>query len=328
MLRNKLSNHTEVLKSIKDEFSDVSVRDSGNINSPMIGKLFLQKISREKNLEKKNNITIVKPNTSTTTFTVTYTGLRELLPPYNKKGNTLIIKPNFTNSCSQSQSVQQITKESTEFRELDLKGAIADSFSIKGVQPAAEKVDDSLSKLHNPGNIMNSDILAHAQNETSTDDNVRDKIIECDESIVSKNSPLESMSMSECSTSISKPLTDAKEKPFHGKETFKTHFQMINPSLRLQEAKFICCVLCKSSFSSISSLRKHLGMFHCADKDRRKCPYCNYRCYQTSDLGKHIARRHTRNFKYKCLYCTKGFTTPSELKKHNERKHFKKKQNK
>lgn len=86
--------------------------------------------------------------------------------------------------------------------------------------------------------------------------------------------------------------------------------------------KEIICVICKNKFVGISGLRKHLSMCHCKNKDRKRCNFCSYKCYQSSDMEKHIARRHTRDFKYKCSYCIKGFATPKELTNHLKRKHF------
>lgn len=120
-----------------------------------------------------------------------------------------------------------------------------------------------------------------------------------------------------------KPLTGATDKIFHCPyclEVSKSQLEMNEHVIQHKEIS-VACVLCESTFAGISSLRKHLSMFHCKDKGRRQCPYCSYRCFQTSDLDKHVARKHTRDFKYKCPHCIRGFATPKELNNHLKRKH-------
>jgi hypothetical protein len=109
---------------------------------------------------------------------------------------------------------------------------------------------------------------------------------------------------------------------FRCPESFECDSELEKHMESHSDTKKAFCVICKSTFAGISSLRKHILMFHCQSRDRKPCPYCNYRCFQTSDLEKHIARRHTRDFKYKCSHCVKGFATPKELRNHERRRHL------
>lgn len=286
MPTDKLSNDMyEILSSAKDSF-EKSVSDVEIINSPLINQLHL---------------------------------FKQPVPTCDKNINMPVTKPDSAFSSFQSQLVKPNTMTSTELEDIYLHRSVTDSSSEKRIDQSIDKFNDSVFKTQMAGEC-NSDISTYSKNKMTTEDNVREKAMGCAKRITS-SCPLKSTD----GMSILQPLTNTEEKSIrclHCGKMFESHFSMTKHLIELQETKILYCVLCKSSFTCISSLRKHLLMFHCDAKDRRQCSHCDYRCFQTSDLQKHIARRHTRDFKYKCLYCIKGFATPKELRNHWARNHL------
>lgn len=226
-------------------------------------------------------------------------------------------------SSFESQLANPNKMTSTELEDINLHGSITDSSLDKGIEQSIDKFNETVLK-HQMLGECNSDISIYPKNKMTMESFASEKAMGYTKSITS-NCPLTSTDVCQHDMSISQHLNTIEEKStrcLHCGKMFESHFSMTKHLIELQEMKMLYCVLCKSPFSSISSLRKHILMFHCDAKYRRQCPHCDYRCFQTSDLEKHIARRHTRNFKYKCSYCIKGFTTPKELRNHLARHHL------
>ncbi|XP_028923656.1 zinc finger protein 711 isoform X2 [Ornithorhynchus anatinus] len=49
-----------------------------------------------------------------------------------------------------------------------------------------------------------------------------------------------------------------------------------------------------------------------------RCPHCDHKSTNSSDLKRHVISVHTKDYPHKCDTCDKGFHRPSELKKHSE----------
>ncbi|EFN84252.1 Zinc finger protein Helios [Harpegnathos saltator] len=55
--------------------------------------------------------------------------------------------------------------------------------------------------------------------------------------------------------------------------------------------KFLCTNACGSSFTHRGSLTRHLR-YECQQNPRFKCPCCDFRSRWTSDVYKHVRKRH------------------------------------
>lgn len=55
--------------------------------------------------------------------------------------------------------------------------------------------------------------------------------------------------------------------------------------------KFLCINNCGSSFTHRGSLTRHLR-YECQQNPRFKCPICDFRSRWTSDVYKHVRKRH------------------------------------
>ncbi|XP_024889514.1 zinc finger X-chromosomal protein-like [Temnothorax curvispinosus] len=68
--------------------------------------------------------------------------------------------------------------------------------------------------------------------------------------------------------------------------------------MRMRYAKFPCPnPNCQSSFGLKSNLGTHIR-YHCGQKPRFKCPYCDYICKFKADVKKHIQARHQNCYVY------------------------------
>ncbi|TGZ50676.1 Zinc finger protein [Temnothorax longispinosus] len=90
---------------------------------------------------------------------------------------------------------------------------------------------------------------------------------------------------------MSRYFSDNKEStPYLRKRTKKTK--------KMRCAKFSCPNPdCRSAYTCKKNLHSHLR-YHCGQKPRFKCPYCDYMCKFKADIRKHIGRKHKNRYVY------------------------------
>ncbi|XP_038604443.1 zinc finger protein 711 isoform X3 [Tachyglossus aculeatus] len=76
------------------------------------------------------------------------------------------------------------------------------------------------------------------------------------------------------------------------------------------------CEHCPQAFGDERELRQHAELFQ--GHKAHRCPHCDHKSTNSSDLKRHVISVHTKDFPHKCEVCDKGFHRPSELKKHGE----------
>ncbi|CAK9827983.1 Longitudinals lacking protein, isoforms A/B/D/L [Anthophora retusa] len=64
-----------------------------------------------------------------------------------------------------------------------------------------------------------------------------------------------------------------------------------NPYFVVPTKRFLCPNYCGSSFTHRGSLTRHLR-YECQQNPRFKCPCCEFRSRWTSDVYKHVRKKH------------------------------------
>ncbi|KAK4301650.1 hypothetical protein Pmani_026208 [Petrolisthes manimaculis] len=58
----------------------------------------------------------------------------------------------------------------------------------------------------------------------------------------------------------------------------------------------------------------------CVIQGTQTCPFCPYRSFSNTDMGRHI-RQHTRDSPYRCHHCNYQTTRSNDLKRHVQSRH-------
>lgn len=81
------------------------------------------------------------------------------------------------------------------------------------------------------------------------------------------------------------------------------------------------CIKCGKVYSCKSWIYSHLK-YECGKEPRFRCPYCEHKAKQRSNLRKHIRTQHLgknecgKEVKFKCPYCPYESNQRCNLKKH------------
>lgn len=107
------------------------------------------------------------------------------------------------------------------------------------------------------------------------------------------------------------------DRRFHRKDHLKNHLQVHNPNKLLHT-----CQLCRKSYCSILSFRKHVA-FHCAESGDLVCKLCGTVCDNRESIMHHLkvhtgsrTLRGPSERKFPCDRCDRSFFTKKDVKRH------------